>query len=69
MNLTQFALVLSAMANVANERAEYYHSRNQGSGRPAPAAEAVAWTLRAILIAGATRCQQLVEEEERRNGE
>jgi hypothetical protein len=68
MNLTQFGLILSAMATAANNRAEYYTTRNSHGGKPAPAAEAVAWTLRAILVAGATRCQQLAEEEEKRNG-
>lgn len=67
MTLAQLGMVLSAMATAANERAEYYTTRNANGGKPAPAAEAVAWTLRAILIAGATRCQQLVEEE-KRNG-
>lgn len=63
MRVSQLGLVLTAMAGAAQERAEYYTSRNAGGGKPAPAAEAIAWTLRTILMAGAQRCIQLAKEE------
>ena len=64
MRVSQLGLVLTAMAGAAQERAEYYTSRNAGGGKPAPAAEAIAWTLRTILMAGAQRCIELAKEEE-----
>lgn len=67
MTITQLGLVLAAMAGAANERAEYYSTRG-ANGRPAPAAEAIAWTLRTILMAGAQRCIQLAKEDQE-NGE
>ena len=67
MSITQLGLVLAAMAGAANERAEYYSTRG-ANGRPAPAAEAVAWTLRSIFMAGAQRCIDLAKEDQE-NGE
>lgn len=63
MTPTEQGRVYLAMANRATERAEYYQARAQSGGRPAPAAEAVAWTLRAILMAGAEECLKIAKEQ------
>ncbi len=63
VTLPALADVLMVMANVANERAEYYTARASRGGKPAPAAEAVCWTLRAMCMAGAQRCLVLDEQE------
>jgi len=64
MTPTEQGRVYLAMAQRAQERAEYYTSRNQNGGRPAPAAEAVAWTLRAILMTAAEECLKIAKEEQ-----
>ena len=63
MRVSQLGLVLTAMAGAAQERAEYYSTRG-ANGRPAPAAEAIAWTLRSIFMAGAQRCIDLAKEDQ-----
>lgn len=59
MTPSETAAMLSAMADRAEERAEYYAARAVNGGRPAPAAEAFAWTLRAVFMEGASKCREL----------
>ncbi len=63
LTAAQLGIILAGMASRAQERAEYLQARSQHGFRAAPAAEAVAWTLRSILMEGAQQCVKIAQEE------